>query len=233
MSQYFIASLKHTSRGHEHIYFWQRFECSYTPVLGDYAGRYVYGYAVDLNDGQNCIAVPVDAVLALASPEPYYKPGARFYDQRGLVVENTRANWEALIKASLEFGRTCEVKPTVFSGRRHATYTESGELIHPAPKYPLTPFIIGDDTYVVISRGHHDIHDFMAKVRARWEWPLGVPQHIWMKTMPPPSPEYKSWYQPVPAGTRGAWPCTYVREAYNEDSYESCFPDGATSKEAT
>lgn len=136
MSQYFVASLKHTNAGHEHIVFWQHNECGYTPVLGDYAGRYVYGYAVDLNDGVDCIAVPVDVVLALATSEPYYKPGARFYDQRGPVVENTRANWNSLIAASLAFGRPAgrPPKPKVFRGGRRAIYGESGALITPASR---------------------------------------------------------------------------------------------------
>lgn len=118
MSQFFIASLKHTAKGHEHIVWWQRMECGYTPVLGDYAGRYVFGYAVDLNDGLNCIAVPVSAVLELASPEPYYKPGCRLYDQRGPVVDNTRANWNRLIAASLGPGRTWIPRPKPFRGHR-------------------------------------------------------------------------------------------------------------------
>lgn len=97
------------------------------------------------------------------------------------------------------------------------------------PRYPLEPFSIGEDTYVVISKGHHDIHEFMRKVREDLcDWPLGVPEHIWMKTTPSRNPEYTCWYQPVKEGTRGAWPCTYVREAYNEDAYESKFPTGAT-----
>lgn len=122
MSQFFIASLKHTATSHEHIVWWQRMECGYTPVLGDYAGRYVFGYAVDLNNGQSCIAVPVAAVLALANPEPYYRPGSRMYDQRGPVVDNTSENWSALIAASLKPGRLTEPKPRPYQGRRTALY---------------------------------------------------------------------------------------------------------------
>lgn len=118
MSLYYIASLKHTHKGHEHIVFWQRNECGYTPVLGSYAGRYVYGYAVDLNDGADCIAVPVDVVDKIATPEPYNSRGVRFYDQRGPVVENTRKNWNALIAASLKIGRHCAPRPEVFRGVR-------------------------------------------------------------------------------------------------------------------
>lgn len=94
--------------------------------------------------------------------------------------------------------------------------------------YPLEPFSVGEDTYIVISKGHHDVHQFMKAVREHWNWPLGMPIHIWMKTMPAPKGSgYRCWYQPVPEGTLGAWPCTYVHEAYHEDSYE------AQSKEQT
>ena len=96
-------------------------------------------------------------------------------------------------------------------------------------RYPLEPKSIGEDTYIIISRGHHDIHAFMAEVRKHWTWPLGEPEHLWMKTMPAREDGYSCWYQPVPAGTRGAWPCTYVSEAWNEDSYEAKFPDACAA----
>lgn len=100
-------------------------------------------------------------------------------------------------------------------------------------KYPLEPISVGSETYIVISRGHHDIHEFMKAVRAdvSSDWPLGVPEHIWMKTTPPPSPEYTAWYTPVKKGARGAWPATYVSEAYNEDRYEAKFPESAVAVE--
>lgn len=92
-------------------------------------------------------------------------------------------------------------------------------------QYQLVPISIGDNTYTVISKGHHDIHEFMQAVRQSIDWPLGVPEHIWMKTMPAPKNSgYSCWYQPVKQGTRGAWPCTYVTEAYDEDRYEAKFP---------
>lgn len=77
MSAYYIASLKHTHKSHEHITWWGRMSCGYTPVLGQECGTYVFGYAVDLNDGLDHIAVPVEAVERLLSPEPYFKPEYR------------------------------------------------------------------------------------------------------------------------------------------------------------
>ena len=121
MSLYYIASLKHTHMGDEHIVWWQRFHCGYTPVLGAYAGRYCFGEAMSLNDGFDCIAIPVGIVDALASPEPYWKPGARLYDQCGPVMENTRKNWNALIAASKWVGYQSYVpKPEVFRGKRRS-----------------------------------------------------------------------------------------------------------------
>lgn len=93
--------------------------------------------------------------------------------------------------------------------------------------YPLEPFSIGEDTYIVISKGHHDIHEFMRAVRAdvSEDWPLEVPRHIWMKTTPTrPGSGYSAWYSPCEPHTRGAWPCTYASEAYNEDRYDAKFP---------
>lgn len=119
---YLIASLKHTHKHHEHIVWWGRMSRGYTPVVGANAGQYVYGYAVDLNDALDYIAVPVSAVERLLSPEPYFRPErpTRFYDQRGPVVDNTRANWNRLIAASLPRTVGGKPKPEVFRGTRRS-----------------------------------------------------------------------------------------------------------------
>jgi hypothetical protein len=131
MSTFYIASLKHTDKSHEHITWWQRFHRGYTPVLGEYAGLYCYGEASDLNDGRDYIAVPAEAVQKLMSPEPYFENRTglrRWYDQRGPVVDNTRANWNALIAARL-LPEGCQFKPNpeVFRGTRRAIHA-AGEL---------------------------------------------------------------------------------------------------------
>lgn len=120
MTAFYIASLKHTNNQHEHIAWWGDDWCGYTPVVGNHIGEYDEETAAKLNDAEDCIAVPVEAVKAILSPEPYYKPGARFYDQRGPVVDNTRKNWNALIGASLKVGRRPGVKPKPepFRGKR-------------------------------------------------------------------------------------------------------------------
>ncbi len=122
LALYYIASLKHTHKGHEHITWWAKNHCGYTPVLGDNAGQYSREDATKLNDGEDCVAVPIEAVHAVQVPEPYFSPEdpRRFYDQRGPVVENSRANWTRLIAASLQQGRHSEPKPEVFRGKRRA-----------------------------------------------------------------------------------------------------------------
>lgn len=126
MSLFYIASLKHTGKGHEHIQWWQKNECGYTPVLGDYVGHYSEEQALQLNDGRDCLAVPVEIVDILAQPEPHLvrRPSVRFYDQRGPVLNNTRANWNLLIAASLATGRHHVPRPAPFRQRRESTSWE-------------------------------------------------------------------------------------------------------------
>lgn len=123
---YFIASLKHTNSGHEHITWWGVSHCGYTPVLGERCGRYTLEQARDLNDGYDTLAVPAEALTPLLSREPYYVVGstgaaALFYDQRGPVVHNTRENWNQLIAASLVEGfPRAKPKPEIFKGKRRS-----------------------------------------------------------------------------------------------------------------
>jgi hypothetical protein len=119
--RFYIASLKHTGKQHEHITWWGKDHCGYTPVIGDYIGEYTREEAASLNDGVGYIAVPIAVVRSLASPEPYSRPEkpARFYDQRGQVVDNTRANWNRLITMALP-GVVTKPKPEVFRGTRRS-----------------------------------------------------------------------------------------------------------------
>lgn len=126
---FYIASLKHTDKGCEHITWWGKNYCGYTPVIGEYTGEYKLDDARDLNNGGDHIAVPVEIVKGLTSPEPYWKPGARFYDQRGHVVDNTRSNWNKLIESSLTDGRKEEPKPRIFRDKKRAIFTESSESL--------------------------------------------------------------------------------------------------------
>ena len=105
MSMFYIASLKHTGKDHEHITFWGVDHRGYTPVVGDHCGQYTLEEAAKLNDGVDYIAVPVATVQALLSPEPYFKTykgeNQKFYDQHGPVALNASGTWSSLIAASL------------------------------------------------------------------------------------------------------------------------------------
>ena len=120
-----IASLVHTCKHHEHIIFWSADWKGYTPVAGN-AGRYDDEVALRrLNDGLVSIAVPEAVVMALSVPTPMSYAGRQFYNVAGPVIDNTRANWDALIAGSLLGGRREGVKPKVgrdqlFRGRRNA-----------------------------------------------------------------------------------------------------------------
>lgn len=126
-----IASLKHTNRYHEHIVFWHHDSKGYTPVAGD-AGHYGDAeWALHLNDGESCLAIPVSAVMALTVPTPLRRDDSQFYDIAGPVVENTRANWNALIGASLAAGRRegVKVKPEIFRGTRRTVPAAPAEAV--------------------------------------------------------------------------------------------------------
>ncbi|MDR6381780.1 hypothetical protein [Paraburkholderia caribensis] len=89
-------------------------------------------------------------------------------------------------------------------------------------EYPLDIENVGEDTYIVMSRGHHDPHAFMRKVREEgYDWPLGMPSHRWVKMTPAnDGGEHSCFYNFVDEGTRGAFPATYAHEAYGDDRYE-------------
>lgn len=87
-------------------------------------------------------------------------------------------------------------------------------------KYPLEIQNAGSDTYIVMSKGHHDIDEFMSAVRlAGYDWHLGIPEHRWVKTIPDSTGEFNCRYVFVAKGTKGAWPATYAWEAFGDDQY--------------
>ncbi|WP_205973704.1 hypothetical protein [Paraburkholderia sp. Tr-20389] len=89
-------------------------------------------------------------------------------------------------------------------------------------EYPLEIENVGEDTYIVMSRGHHDPDEFMRKVREEgFDWPLGMPTHHWVKRTPANDGDHTCWFNFVDKGTRGAFPATYAHEAYGEDRYEA------------
>lgn len=78
--------------------------------------------------------------------------------------------------------------------------------------YPLDLRSVGEDTYIVMSKGHHDIQEFMRQAVTEYpSYALGGPEHVWVKTVPGRG-TYDCFYHIVPQGTRGAWPATYCWE---------------------
>lgn len=80
-------------------------------------------------------------------------------------------------------------------------------------EYPLELESSGSDTYIVMSRGHHDLAEFARLAKAEYPtWNLGGAEHKWCKTVPCHTGEFSSYYVFVKEGTRGAWPATYMWE---------------------
>lgn len=99
------------------------------------------------------------------------------------------------------------------------TYQSSMEVA--MKNYPLDIENVGSDTYILMSKGHHNIHEFMYQVRQQeYDWVLGVPEHIYIKATPD-NVEGGVRYNVVPKGTRGSFPATYTWESTKVDSYES------------
>lgn len=121
-----------------------------------------------------------------------------------------------------------EVNRELFDGK-HAvkdaeawikTHIETREREAYLAKYPLEIESVGSETYIVMSRGHHDLDAFMAAVREEgYDWPLGKPEHRWVKSVPDKTGKYTSRYVLVEQGTKGAWPATYSWEASGEYLY--------------
>jgi len=86
----------------------------------------------------------------------------------------------------------------------------------PAKQYPLDVQSVGSDMYIAMSKGHHDIEEFMkAAVAEHPGLSLGGPAHVWVKTTPG-NGTYDCMYNIVQQGVRGAWPATYCWE-FGED----------------
>lgn len=80
---------------------------------------------------------------------------------------------------------------------------------------------VGEDVYILRARGHHDPHEFMRQVRAEgYTWPLGMPVHTYARTIPTSRIGWDCAYALCDGPARGAYPVTYVQEAWGADSYE-------------
>ncbi len=80
------------------------------------------------------------------------------------------------------------------------------------------------DEYIVMSRGHHDIHDFMKAVRADgYEYPLECLSIVGPRLSPIRLVSTATSFVFVEEGTRGAIPVTYAWETYGKEVYEEVF----------
>ncbi|WP_273761566.1 hypothetical protein [Aeromonas hydrophila] len=97
--------------------------------------------------------------------------------------------------------------------------------------YPLDVCDVSHDERIVMSKGHHDIHEFMKAVRDEgFEYPLCVPEHRWAKVVPDSTGEHNHIYVFVKESVRGAFPCTYSWEASRDETYEVAYPDFSGSE---
>lgn len=98
-------------------------------------------------------------------------------------------------------------------------------------RYPLDIRNVGDDTCIVMSKGHHDPHEFMRAVREHYDWPLGNPAHKWVKATPcPPACGSHTCHYTISDEAKPGWfPATYAWESYGEDAYKPPSTDGVNS----
>lgn len=95
-----------------------------------------------------------------------------------------------------------------------------------AKTYPLKIENVGEETYMVMSRGHHEKHTFMEAVReAGYDWPLGAPLHLWYKATPN-NETGGSTYNEVTKDARGCFPATLSVEAYGDEQYQPPASEG-------
>lgn len=116
---YYLASLKHTSKKHEHITFWGKNHAGYTPVIGDYIGAYTWDEAIKISDGVDTIAFPVELASVLGVPEPRMTNGKKFYDQVGHCILNDELSWAFIMQHKLVMREPKnKIKPEYFRGKR-------------------------------------------------------------------------------------------------------------------
>lgn len=84
-------------------------------------------------------------------------------------------------------------------------------------EYPLELENIGEDSYCLMSRGHHNLDAFMEKVSEEYpSWKMGKPEHTYFKVVPDKTGEYSVWYTQVPKETKGCIPVTVTDEAHGD-----------------
>ncbi len=94
-----------------------------------------------------------------------------------------------------------------------------------AKQYPLEIKNTGEHSYQVMSKGHHNPHEFMLAVRAAgYDWPLGNPEHVYLKAVPNAHEGGLYYHRLNKPNKRGAFPATVASEAYGDEQYQT--PNG-------
>lgn len=94
--------------------------------------------------------------------------------------------------------------------------------------YPLDLENWGDDTYMVISRGHHDLDQFKKYVNEEYDsWGdfFEVAYHTYFKASPSKSPYSRCYYSPCSKNTRGAFPATVAQEGWTQAATDANFKE--------
>lgn len=95
-------------------------------------------------------------------------------------------------------------------------------------KYPLELENWGDDTYLVVSRGHHDLNLFKKHVNEEYD-SFGnffeVGYHTYFKAIPSNSIYSNCLYIQCSKNTRGAFPATVAQEGWTQSATDYNFKD--------
>lgn len=95
-------------------------------------------------------------------------------------------------------------------------------------QYPLELENWGDDQYLVVSRGHHDLEVFKQKVNEEFDsWGdfFEVAYHSYFKAIPSKSPYSTCYYTPCSKNTRGAFPATVAQEGWTQAATDANFKE--------
>lgn len=89
-------------------------------------------------------------------------------------------------------------------------------MVKEAKKYPLKLENWGEHTYLVVTRGHHDLSEFEAKVRSEYQH-FGSffesAYHAYFKATPAKD-GYRAYYTECSPDVRGAFPATVAQEGW-------------------
>lgn len=126
--EYLIAHIAHTTKGHEHVIWWNPDSCGYTICI-DKAGRYSESEARAICQYGECIAVRQPAVEPLAQSTPYFRKSdgtlARLYDGGPhRPVPNAAQAWRHLLTNRLLCSKTTKKPTPIPSSKARAIYME-------------------------------------------------------------------------------------------------------------